>query len=71
MTMTAKRMAQTIRARQGALQLVQGSDPAQARAFAEKSLEALCQGIIDEITAHAVVTTTAGAPDSEHTGIIT
>ncbi len=31
-------------------------------------LEAFCQGIIDEIVTNAVVTTTSGAPDSEHTG---
>ncbi|SCX75654.1 hypothetical protein [Desulfoluna spongiiphila] len=71
MTMTAKGMAEAIRGRQGALQPVQASDPAQAQAFAQKSLEALCQGIIDEITAHAVVTTTSGAPDGEHSGNIT
>ena len=33
-------------------------------------LEALCQGIIDEIKTNAVVTTTSGAPDDEHIGKI-
>lgn len=31
-------------------------------------LEAFCQGVIDEIVANAVITTTSGAPDGEHTG---
>ena len=35
-----------------------------------KYLEAFCDGIIDEITTNGVITTTSGAPNSEHTGII-
>ncbi len=70
MAMTAQGMAQKIRTRQAALTPVQTTDPVAAKAFAEKSLEAMCQGIIDEITANAVVTTTSGAPDQEHTGEI-
>ena len=70
MAMTAKSMAQKIRARQTSLPSVQTTDESTAKAFAAKSLEAMCQGIIDEITANAVVTTTSGAPNGEHTGQI-
>ena len=70
MAMTAKSMAKKIRAKQASLPSVQTTDEATAKAFAEKNLEAMCQGIIDEITANAVVTTTSGAPNGEHTGQI-
>ena len=70
MSMTAQSMAQSIRSRQGELEIVQTTSEADAKAFADQSLEALCQGIIDEITGKAVVTTTSGAPDGEHTGKI-
>jgi len=34
-------------------------------------LEAFCQGLIDGIVNKAEITTTSGAPDSEHTGNVT
>lgn len=34
-------------------------------------LEAFCQGIIDGIVTKADITTTTGAPNSEHTGKVT
>ena len=36
----------------------------------EAILSAMFQAIIDDITANAVVTTTSGAPNAEHVGII-
>lgn len=45
-----------------------GGDVGSARTLI---LEAICQGIIDEIVSGAVVATTSGAPDGEHTGNIT
>ena len=33
--------------------------------------DSIAQGVVDEITQNAQVQTTAGAPDGEHTGIIT
>ena len=32
--------------------------------------DSIAQGVVDEITQNAVVQTTAGAPDGEHTGVI-
>lgn len=63
-------MADFIEAHIAAVALVQGSDGAAALAYRRQVLEALCQGIIDEIHANAVVQTDSGAPDSEHTGHI-
>jgi hypothetical protein len=74
MAMSASGMAADIIARMAAVGSAQyeGSDGAAgAMATAEAQLEAMCQGIIDHIQAHAVVTTTSGAPDGEHIGNIT
>ena len=38
---------------------------------AEDVIEAFCQGIIDGIVNKADISTTSGAPDSEHTGKVT
>jgi len=32
--------------------------------------DSIAQGVVDEIVQNAVVQTTSGAPDSEHTGVI-
>lgn len=68
MAMTKESMATFIEAHVNAVGLVQGSDGVAAMAYRRSVLEAMCQGIIDEITANAVVQTDSGAPDSEHTG---
>ena len=70
MPMTKQSMADKIEAATDAVAAVQSSDPAVALANRRAIIEAFCQGIIEEITANAVVTTTSGAPDNEHTGKI-
>jgi len=68
MALTKESMATFVETRLAAVDLVQGSDAGAAMAYRRQVLEALCQGIIDEIVANAVVETTSGAPDDEHTG---
>jgi len=68
MALTKESMATFVENRLAAVDLVQGSDAGAAMAYRRQVLEALCQGIIDEIVANAVVETTSGAPDNEHTG---
>jgi hypothetical protein len=70
MALSKQSMADFIEAHVAAVPLVQGSDRAAALAYRRRVLEALCQGIIDEIRANALVQTTSGAPDGEHTGHI-
>ncbi|MEW6490367.1 MAG: hypothetical protein AB1578_20960 [Thermodesulfobacteriota bacterium] len=73
MALTAASMAAKIQARMDALAAEQFSGAggaAGAAAKADAYLLAFCQGVIDEIQQHAVVTTTSGAPDGEHTGIV-
>jgi len=71
MAMTKASMADFVEAHIAAVSASQGSDAGAALAHRRQVLEALCQGIIDEIQANAVVQTTSGAPDSEHIGKIT
>jgi len=71
MALTASSMASRIKAAIAAITPVQGTDPAGAIAYSDSVTNAFCQGIIDEFVANAVVTTTSGAPDSEHIGGIT
>jgi len=68
--MTKTSMADFVEAHIADVDLVQGSDGDAALAYRRAVLEALCQGIIDEIHANALVQTDSGAPDSEHTGHI-
>ena len=68
MALTKQSMANFVEAHLAAVDLVQGSDAGAAMDYRRQVLEALCQGIIDEIVANAVVETTSGAPDNEHTG---
>ena len=70
MPLSAASMAAKRKARRDAVAPLQTSDPAAAAAKAEEYLVADCQGIIDAITADALVQTTSGAPDGEHTGTI-
>ena len=70
MAMTAASMASKIESRIQALSLTPTNDPAVAVAYHNNILQAFCAGIIEEIQENAVVTTTFGAPDGEHTGII-
>jgi hypothetical protein len=39
--------------------------------YYDEFIEILCDEIVDHIVNNAVVTTTSGAPDGEHTGNIT
>lgn len=71
MAMTKQSMADKIQARLAAIGTVQTTSEATALAHHRQVIEAFCQGVIDEIQQQAVVTTTAGAPDGEHTGKIT
>lgn len=71
MAMTKASMADFVEAHIAAVAASQGSYAAKAMAYRRQVLEALCQGIIDEIQANAVVQTISGAPDSEHVGTIT
>lgn len=71
MALSKTSMAALIKAKVAAVAPVQGSDPAAVLAYRDAIYEALCDGIIEAITQYAEVTTTSGAPDGEHTGIIT
>ncbi|AJF07765.1 hypothetical protein [Geoalkalibacter subterraneus] len=68
MGLTKQSMADFVEARMAAVPAHQSNDGGAVAAYRRKVLEALCQGIIDEIQANAVVETTGGAPDGEHTG---
>lgn len=68
MGMSAQDMVDAIRGHQSGIVPSPNEGPAQDSAYADKMLLALCQGVIDEIIAGAVVTTTSGAPDGEHSG---
>ena len=68
MPMTKVSMADFIEAQLSAMTHIQTDDSATAATYGRQVLEAFCQGIIDEIQANALVTTTSGAPDGEHTG---
>jgi hypothetical protein len=70
MALTKESMAAFIEARLAALDHSQTSEAGAAQNYRNQVLLALCQGIIDEITANAVVQTTSGAPDGEHMGKI-
>lgn len=71
MALTASNMAALIKSYMDAVPPVQSSDSGALDAYRVALMEAMCQGIIDEIVANGVVTTTSGAPDGEHTGVIT
>lgn len=71
MAMTKASMADFIEAEMGSISttpIAGGGAAGDAETRAREYLEALCQGIIDEIVANATIVTTSGAPDSEHTG---
>ncbi|MBU0680103.1 MAG: hypothetical protein KKD73_01655 [Proteobacteria bacterium] len=68
MPLTKASMADFVEAHLAGVPLVQTSDATTALNYRRQVLEALCQGIIDEIQANALVSTTSGAPDNEHTG---
>ena len=48
-----------------------GSDTRDGIDWVDRLAEAIAQGVYEEITQNAVVQTTSGAPDGEHTGIVT
>lgn len=70
MALNATSMMQKIKAHMAAVGAYQGSGGPDTLAYRDLQLTAMCQGIIDEIVENAVVTTTSGAPDGEHTGEI-
>ncbi|VFQ44383.1 hypothetical protein [Desulfoluna butyratoxydans] len=70
MPLTAESMAAKRKARRDAVAPLQTDDPAAVAAKIQEYLVADSQGIIDAITADALVTTTSGAPDGEHQGNI-
>lgn len=70
MAMTKQSMADKIEAAVVAVAEVQTTSAATALAYRRQIIEAFCQGIIEEIQQNAVITTTSGAPDGEHTGVI-
>ena len=61
-------MRDKIKAKIAAITAVQTSDPAAVQTYRDQVLEALCDGIIEEIVQNGVITTTSGAPDGEHVG---
>lgn len=72
MAMTAAGMLSDIQTAIAAASITTGvTDPVAAATEADKAMLAWCQGIINHITGNAIVTTTTGAPNSEHTGNIT
>ena len=70
MALTKESMAAFIQARLAAVDHTPTTDASAAKDYQNRVLQALCQGIIDEIVANAVVQTTSGAPDSEHVGVV-
>jgi len=70
MGMTKEGMAAAIQVRLLALDHAQTTNAGSAGIYQNLVLEAMCQGIIDHIQSSAVVTTTSGAPNSEHIGEI-
>jgi hypothetical protein len=71
MAMTKSSMADFIETEMSSISttpIVGGGGTGSAETRAREFLEALCQGIIDEIVANATIVTTSGAPDNEHTG---
>ena len=70
MALTAESMRTKIKTHMSAVAAVQGDDPDATQSYRDDMLLAMCRGIIEEITENAVVQTTSGAPDGEHTGII-
>ncbi|WP_321367928.1 hypothetical protein [uncultured Desulfuromusa sp.] len=70
MAMTKESMAGKIRAHIATCTHVQTSVNGDVLGYRDDVLEAMCLGIIEEIQQNAVVTTTSGAPDGEHTGEI-
>ena len=71
MSMTKQGMAAKIKAYVDAITMPPQSTSGDIAAARTLVLEAICQGIIDEIVANAVVATTSGAPNAEHAGNIT
>jgi len=69
MALTKESMAAKIIAAQAAVTAVQVTD-GNIDDYRIRQLEAFCQGLIDEFVTNAIITTTAGAPDGEHTGKI-
>ena len=70
MALTKESMAAFIQARLAAVDHSQTTQAGAAQDYQNNVLLAFCQGIIDEIQANAVVQTTSGAPDGEHTGVV-
>lgn len=70
MAMSASSMAASIKGYIDAVPPVQGN-ATDINTYRTALLEALCQGIIEELIANAEIATTSGAPDSEHVGNIT
>ncbi|MDH3975537.1 MAG: hypothetical protein OEV42_14765 [Deltaproteobacteria bacterium] len=48
----------------------QGFDTANEHSKFPQLAKAIANAVVDHFTANAVVTTTSGAPDEEHTGVI-
>lgn len=70
MALTAASMKEKVKAHVAGVAAAQGSDPAAMLAYRDSIIEAMCAGIIEEITTNAEVQTLSGAPDGEHTGIV-
>jgi hypothetical protein len=70
MALSAASMAAFIEGHLAGVSHAQTSAAGSAETHRNACLLALCQGIIDEIVANAIVETTSGAPDAEHIGIV-
>ena len=70
MPLDANRLGAAMRAAVDAIAPVQGSGAAAVPAYRTALFNALAQAIVTEINANAVVQTTSGAPNGEHTGVI-
>lgn len=71
MAMTAASMAGHIKARIAAVAASQGSDAAVARAYRDAVMDAMCQGIIDEILANSELVAVTQDSGAAGAGIIT
>ncbi len=64
-------MAAKVKAKMAAIAPVQSDSAGTVQPYLDAQLEAMCDGIIEEIVQNGLVTTTSGAPDGEHIGGIT
>lgn len=71
MGLSASSMKARIEANIAAVAASQGSDAGAANSYRDQVLQAMCQGIVDEITSNAVVHTADSRGDTCNNGTVT